>query len=133
MKSSLLKHQSSAGVTDYGTTKLGMTGQENIMETSNDKRPVTSMDYDTALTHVGYGRWHWMLAWVCGWANASDAVELLAISFLLPSAQCELELTNLRKSVIVMIGFVGMLIGGFLWGTLGKDSSIEIFEDIENI
>ena len=78
------------------------------------------MDYDTALTHVGYGRWHWWLAWVCGWANASDAVELLAISFLLPSAQCELELTNLRKSVIVMIGFVGMLIGGFLWGTLGR-------------
>ena len=33
---------------------------------------------------------------VCGWANASDAVEILCISFLLPSAECDLALTPAR-------------------------------------
>ena len=73
----------------------------------------------TALLECGYGRWHWMLALSCGLANAADAVEILCTSFLLPSAECDLQLTNLRKGTIPIVGFVGMLIGGFLWGTLG--------------
>ena len=72
-----------------------------------------------ALSECGYGRWHWMLALCCGLANAADAVEILCTSFLLPSAECDLELTNLRKGTIPIVGFLGMLIGGFLWGTLG--------------
>ena len=43
-------------------------------------------DYDSALDLAGYGRFHYWLAFICGWANASDAVEILCISFLLPSA-----------------------------------------------
>ena len=33
--------------------------------------------------------------------------------------QCDLQLTNIRKSTIPIVGFVGMLLGGFLWGSLG--------------
>ena len=73
----------------------------------------------SALSECGYGRWHWVLALCCGWANAADAVEILCTSFLLPSAECDLQLTNVRKGTIPIVGFVGMLIGGFLWGTLG--------------
>ena len=43
-------------------------------------------DYDSALELAGYGRFHYWLAFICGWANASDAIEILCISFLLPSA-----------------------------------------------
>ena len=43
-------------------------------------------DYDSALELAGYGGFHYWLAFICGWANASDAVEILCISFLLPSA-----------------------------------------------
>ena len=56
---------------------------------------------------------------MCGWANAADAVEILCTSFLLPSAECDLNLTNFRKSFIPIMGFIGMLIGGFVWGSLG--------------
>ena len=56
---------------------------------------------------------------VCGWANASDAVEILCISFLLPSAECDLELTPTRKGWLSAILFVGMMIGGYVWGSLG--------------
>ena len=50
-----------------------------------------------ALTHCGYGKFHLWLTIICGWANASDAIEILAISFLLPSAECDLDLTYARS------------------------------------
>ena len=56
---------------------------------------------------------------VCGWANASDAIELLCISFVLPSATCDLKLTSPDKGLLTAITFVGMLIGGYIWGSLG--------------
>ena len=82
-------------------------------------------DYDSALDLAGYGRFHYWLAFICGWANASDAVEILCISFLLPSAgdqlgvtspllnsaECDLELTPARKGWLSAILFVGMMIG----------------------
>jgi len=77
------------------------------------------VDYETALDRTGYGRFHYWLLFVCGWANASDAVEILAISFLLPSAECDLELSPARKGWLSAILFVGMMIGGYVWGSLG--------------
>ena len=44
---------------------------------------------------------------VCGLANASDAVEVLCISFLLPAAECELKLTTSDKGWLSAIMFIG--------------------------
>ena len=92
-------------------------------------------DFESALELAGYGRFHYWLAFICGWANASDAVEILCISFLLPSAgsvhslnnlsflllsfsECDLELTPARKGWLSAILFVGMMIGGrLIWIT----------------
>jgi len=76
-------------------------------------------DYETAITLTGYGVFHYWLLLVCGWANASDAVEILCISFLLPSAECDLQLSPARKGWLSAILFVGMMIGGYVWGSLG--------------
>jgi len=79
-------------------------------------------DFESALELAGYGRFHYWLAFICGWANASDAVEILCISFLLPSAECDLELTPARKGWLSAILFVGMMIGGYIWGSLADSS-----------
>ena len=55
-------------------------------------------DYETAITSAGFGRFNYWLLFVCGWANASDAVEILCISFVLPAATCDLELTSEDKA-----------------------------------
>ena len=55
---------------------------------------------------------------LCGWANASDAVEILAVSFILPAAQADLALTDTRKGYLSSAIFIGMMFGGYLWGTL---------------
>ena len=55
---------------------------------------------------------------VCGGANAADAVEILAVSFILPSAQDDLQLSGLQKGWLAGMIFAGMMIGGWVWGAL---------------
>jgi len=77
------------------------------------------VSYEDALDECGYGKFHYLLLLVCGWANASDAIEIICISFLLPSAECDLDLTAARKGWLSAILFIGMMIGGYMWGSIG--------------
>jgi len=78
-----------------------------------------SEDYETALSSAGFGKFHYWLLFVCGWANASDAVEILCISFVLPAATCDFALTSEDKGWLSAILFIGMLVGGYTWGSVG--------------
>ena len=55
----------------------------------------------------GFGKFHVILVLVCGWANVSDALEILSISFILPAAETDLQLTSYMKGVLSAIIFVG--------------------------
>lgn len=79
----------------------------------------TRADYETAIAAAGYGKFHYWLLLACGWANAADAVEILCVSFLLPAAECDLHLTTSQKGTLSAIVFLGMMIGGYVWGGLG--------------
>ena len=74
-------------------------------------------DYETAIAKTGFGKFHYWLLFVCGWANASDAIEILCISFVLPSASCDLNLSSEDKGWLSAITFIGMLFGGYGWGS----------------
>ena len=98
---------------------LGLETRVLLSSPDSDTDSEAGLDYETALARTEYGRFHYWLAVVCGWANASDAIEILCISFLLPSAECDLALTPARKGWLSAILFVGMMIGGYVWGSLG--------------
>ena len=70
-----------------------------------------------SLEDTGYGFFHVILTVVCGWALASDSVEVLCISFAIPVAEGELGLTDYDKATLDSIIFVGMMIGGLFWGS----------------
>lgn len=55
----------------------------------------------------GFGLFHWILLVVCGWANASDAVEILCVSFLLPTARCDLHLSSSDMGLLTASIFLG--------------------------
>jgi VNT family MFS transporter (synaptic vesicle glycoprotein 2) len=55
------------------------------------------------------GRFQWTALAVCGLANASDAVEILGLSLVLPAAEEELRLTAAGKSALSSCIFVGEL------------------------
>ncbi|KAG8012306.1 Synaptic vesicle glycoprotein 2B [Nibea albiflora] len=80
-----------------------------------EKRRLT---YEEAVDETGFGLFHWLLLVVCGWANASDAVEILCVSFLLPTARCDLLLSSSDMGLLTASIFLGMMVGGYLWGYL---------------
>ncbi|XP_042352794.1 synaptic vesicle glycoprotein 2B [Plectropomus leopardus] len=76
------------------------------------------LTYEEAVEKAGFGLFHWLLLVVCGWANASDAVEILCVSFLLPTARCDLQLSSSDMGLLTASIFLGMMVGGYMWGYL---------------
>ncbi|XP_045608814.2 synaptic vesicle glycoprotein 2B isoform X1 [Procambarus clarkii] len=76
-------------------------------------------DFETAISATGYGFFHYWLLVIGGFANASDAIEILCVSILLPAAQCDLNMTTSDKGWLSSIVFFGMMAGGYIWGCLG--------------
>ncbi|XP_072242433.1 synaptic vesicle glycoprotein 2C isoform X1 [Leuresthes tenuis] len=77
-----------------------------------------TLTYEEAVEEAGFGVFHWLLLVVCGWANASDAVEILCVSFLLPTARCDLLLSTSDMGLLTASIFLGMMVGGYMWGYL---------------
>ncbi|XP_012717918.2 LOW QUALITY PROTEIN: synaptic vesicle glycoprotein 2B [Fundulus heteroclitus] len=76
------------------------------------------LTYEEAVEEAGFGLFHWLLLVACGWANASDAVEILCVSFLLPTARCDLLLSSSDMGLLTASIFLGMMVGGYMWGYL---------------
>ncbi|XP_056596561.1 synaptic vesicle glycoprotein 2C [Triplophysa dalaica] len=76
------------------------------------------LSYEEAVEATGFGLFHWLLLVICGWANASDAVEILCVSFLLPTARCDLHLSSADMGILTASIFLGMMVGGYVWGYL---------------
>ncbi|XP_059190520.1 synaptic vesicle glycoprotein 2C [Centropristis striata] len=88
--------------------------RSNSLSRSVDRR----LTYEEAVEETGFGLFHWLLLVACGWANASDAVEILCVSFLLPTARCDLLLSSSDMGLLTASIFLGMMVGGYLWGYL---------------
>ncbi|XP_076863063.1 synaptic vesicle glycoprotein 2B [Brachyhypopomus gauderio] len=88
---------------------------ERRLDPSDDQR---KLSYEEAVEEAGFGLSHGLLLVVCGWANASDAVEILCVSFLLPTARCDLHLSSANMGLLIASIFLGMMLGGCVWGYL---------------
>ena len=75
---------------------------------------------------MGFGPFHFIILFATGLAYASDAVEVLAVSYVLESSGNDWgydstgnpPLSKSQKTAISLITFVGMMFGGYVWGTL---------------
>lgn len=91
---------------------------EKRISSEAGESPSRRLTYEEAVDVSGFGLFHWLLLVVCGWANASDAVEILCVSFLLPTARCDLNLSSSDMGLLTASIFLGMMFGGYLWGYL---------------
>ena len=82
---------------------------------SND---VTRADFETAIEQTGYGKFHYILLGICGLVSTSEEMDVISMSFILPSAQCDLNLNTHTKGWLNCIIFVGMMVGAYVWGSL---------------
>nr|CAD7194634.1 unnamed protein product [Timema douglasi] len=66
----------------------------------------------------GYGKFHYILLFVCGFVSTSEEMDVISMSFILPSAQCDLHLNTQTKGWLNSIIFIGMMAGAYLWGSV---------------
>lgn len=95
-----------------------------IEEPGNIQSEHEQVDFETAISLTGYGKFNYMLNLVAIPAAWSIVFETTTMSYILPSAECDLNLSNLDKGILNAMVYAGMISGGFFWGffsdTLGR-------------
>lgn len=76
------------------------------------------VSFDRALEKVGYGRFQRRLLWICGLGWAADAMEIMLVSFALPSMAADWSLSATEKGMLATAIFVGMFLGAIFWGRI---------------
>jgi MFS transporter, VNT family, synaptic vesicle glycoprotein 2 len=75
-------------------------------------------DFETAMELTKYGKFHYILLGICGLVSTSEEMDVISMSFILPSAQCDLNLDTHKKGWLNCIIFVGMMVGAYFWGSI---------------
>lgn len=89
------------------TTRLLMSDGDDL--SSSDPASTTALEFDAALDKVGFGWGQYFVLLAAGIANASDSVEVAAVSFVITTTmECDLELDGGRKGWIISATFIGI-------------------------
>lgn len=77
---------------------------------------VVERELDELVNDIGFGRYQMLVILTCGLGNAADAVELMALSYVLPVLKEELPAWGM--SLITSAVFAGMFLGGIIFGCI---------------
>ncbi|XP_024883788.1 synaptic vesicle glycoprotein 2B-like isoform X3 [Temnothorax curvispinosus] len=80
---------------------------------SEDSGPA---DFERAIVSAGYGKFNYLLLLAVLPASFSSIFSSSAMSYVLPSAECDLQLTMFDKGLLNSMAFVGMICTVFFWG-----------------
>ncbi|XP_045469451.1 synaptic vesicle glycoprotein 2C-like isoform X2 [Harmonia axyridis] len=75
-------------------------------------------DFERALESTGFGKFHFTLLTVCGLIYLNTAIGITIISFVLPSATCDFQMSSSDKGWLTAAPMLGMVIGSYFWGCL---------------
>ncbi|XP_049821480.1 synaptic vesicle glycoprotein 2C-like isoform X1 [Aethina tumida] len=75
-------------------------------------------DFERALESTGFGKFHFTLLTICGLIYLNTAVGITIISFVLPSATCDFQMSSSDKGWLTAAPMLGMVIGSYFWGCL---------------
>ncbi|XP_060861535.1 synaptic vesicle glycoprotein 2B-like isoform X1 [Metopolophium dirhodum] len=71
---------------------------------------------DEAIEMVGFGSFHYYILFICGSLFAAVAISVTSVSFVVPSAQCDFQMTSVHKGILNGASMIGMFTGSFIWG-----------------
>jgi len=89
---------------------------ENVNANKSKKNKVYT--FDEALRLTGFGKFNYLLVILSGAILATVLLETLGISFIMPVAECDLNLTTEDKGLLSAIAFAGIITSSHLWGFL---------------
>ncbi|XP_067008347.2 synaptic vesicle glycoprotein 2B isoform X2 [Anabrus simplex] len=65
-----------------------------------------------------FGKFHYMLLALCGMIYMDTAIGITLLSFVLPAAQCDFDMTSEDKGWLTAAPMLGMVVGSYFWGCL---------------
>ncbi|XP_012260531.2 synaptic vesicle glycoprotein 2B-like [Athalia rosae] len=80
--------------------------------------PEQSSDFEAAVEATGYGLFNYLILLAILPGICANVFDTTTISYLLPSAECDLQLTLNQKGMLNAVIYTGMLCSGFFWGFL---------------
>lgn len=75
-------------------------------------------DFETAIAVTGYGKFNYLILLIAMPCCMSTVFETTTMSYVLPSAECDLHLTLVDKGTLNAVTYGGMISSAFLWGFL---------------
>ena len=87
-------------------------------QAADDNKEDKLYTVDEALSMIGLGPFQWKILLVTGTLWAADAIEIMILTFLLPTLQEEWNLTDAEVGSIGSAVFAGDLIGALFWSNL---------------
>lgn len=88
------------------------------------------LDYSEALEASQMGKFHYLLLLVCGLGYMAAAVEIIGMTVVMFSADCDLKLTVTQQGLLGSIGYFGIILSshamGFSADTWGRVKTIRI-------
>lgn len=82
------------------------------------KAKCRQVNFEEALRRTGYGKFNYFLVILSGAVLSTVLLETLGVSFILPIAECDLNLTTKDKGLLSAVAFVGIISSSHLWGFL---------------
>nr|CAD7196914.1 unnamed protein product [Timema douglasi] len=73
-------------------------------------------DFEKAISLTGYGKYNYLLLLTAMIGTIGHQCDLNGVSFLLPSAECDLNLTQRDKGLLNAVIYMGMISSAFMWG-----------------
>ncbi|XP_014209966.1 synaptic vesicle glycoprotein 2B [Copidosoma floridanum] len=105
------------GSKDLELARIGSKAKTLDPEKAPDTKTIKA-DFEQAIELTEYGKFHYFLLAVCGFVSTSEEMDVISMSFILPSAQCDLKLDTQAKGWLNSIIFIGMMAGAYAWGSV---------------
>ncbi|XP_034172491.2 putative transporter SVOPL [Osmia lignaria lignaria] len=90
--------------------------RNNFSYTTGEAVKKKPADFETAIATAGYGKFQYLLLLAIIPVSWSNSIDTASVAIILPSAECDLQMTLFQKGVLNAIIFVGMVSSGYLWG-----------------
>ncbi|XP_031832422.1 synaptic vesicle glycoprotein 2C [Nomia melanderi] len=89
---------------------------ENKCDNDENVQKEKLANFETAIAASGYGKFQYLLLLTIIPVTWSTSIDTSNVSIILPSAECDLQMTLLQKGLLNAVTFVGMVSSGYLWG-----------------
>lgn len=78
----------------------------------------TGASFDKAVAATEFGKFHYLLLILCGFIYLDTALEITLLSFVIPAAKCDFEMSSDDAGLLNAAPMLGMMFGSYFWGCL---------------